>query len=57
MTATAIDPLLATEATDTIDGLLRLVGHVRGLKTRDPLRTLEDALLEMRAAVTALDDL
>ena len=54
MTATAhVDPLLATEATDTIDGLLRLVGHVRGLKTRDPLRTLEDALLEMRTAVTA----
>jgi hypothetical protein len=50
---TTIDPLLATEATETIDGLLRLIGHVRGLKTRDPLRTLEDALLEMRAAVAA----
>ena len=51
MTAT-LDPLLASEATDTIDGLLRLIAHVRGLKTRDPLRTLEDSLLEMRAAVT-----
>lgn len=52
MTVT-VDPLLATEAADTIDGLLRLIVHVRGLKTRDPLRTLEDALLEMRSAVTA----
>jgi len=53
MSLTATDPLLATEATETIDGLLRLVGHVRGLKTRDPLATLTDTLLEMRAAVTA----
>lgn len=47
--ATQTDPVI--EATETIDGLLRLVGHVRKLRTRDPLRTLEDALLEMRAAL------
>jgi hypothetical protein len=48
----ATDPLLADEATETIDGLLRIVAEVRRLKTRDPLRTLEDKLLEMRAAVS-----
>lgn len=47
----ATDPLLAAEATETIDGILRLIGHVRDLGTRDPLRTLEDQLLELRTAV------
>lgn len=47
-----IDPLLADEATETIDGLLAIIGNVRELHTRDPLRTLEDKLLDMRGAVT-----
>lgn len=47
-----IDALTACEVTETIDGLLRLIGHVRDENPRDPMRALEDVLLELRASVS-----
>lgn len=40
--------LLCCEDNCLFDDFLRLVAHVRGMKTRDPLRTLEDCLLDLR---------
>lgn len=50
MTVTT-DPLLADEATATIDYLMRIVALIRAEKHRDPLRALEDRLLDLRVAV------
>lgn len=36
------------EATDFVDDFLRLVAAVRLEKVRDPLRRLEDVLLDLR---------
>jgi hypothetical protein len=50
MTAT-VEPEAILDPVDYLDNVLRLIGHVRGLKTRDPLRTLEDVILDLRAKV------
>jgi len=41
------------QASDFVDDFLRLVAMVRLEKTRDPLRRLEDVLLDLRAKTTA----
>jgi len=41
------------ETIATVDQMLRLVAVVRQAKPRDPLRAIEDTLLEIRSAVTA----
>lgn len=50
MTTTA--PTADPEVVGAIDEMLRLVSVVRAEKARDPMRRLEDRLLEMRAAVS-----
>jgi hypothetical protein len=39
------------ETIATVDQMLRLCASVREAKPRDPLRAIEDSLLEIRAAV------
>lgn len=39
------------QAEDFVDDFLRLVAHIRAGKHRDPLRALEDALLDLRVRV------
>lgn len=40
------------ETLDTIDFFLEMVAAVRATKPRDPLRALEDKLLDLRVRVT-----
>lgn len=49
MTAEATD--VAPVVVHAIDDMLRLTGLIREQKHRDPLRALENLLLEMRAQV------
>ena len=41
------------ETLDTIDYFLAVIGAIRDTKPRDPLRALEDRMLEMRWGVEA----
>ena len=51
MSLVSTDPVVV----HAIDDMLRLVGHTRRAKVRDPLRALEDTLLEMRQAVAHVE--
>ena len=51
MSLVSTDPVVV----HAIDDMLRLVGHTRRAKVRDPLRALEDVLLEMRQAVANIE--
>lgn len=49
---TSLDAVTACEATEMVDNFLTIIGNIRDEKPRDPLRRLEDVLLDLRAKVT-----
>jgi hypothetical protein len=49
--STAADITTAIEACEQLDSLLTIIGNVRAEKPRDPLRRLEDVLLDLRAGI------
>lgn len=46
---------MTTTATTHIDQTLRIIADIRRLKPRDPVRAIEDRLLELRHALTDHD--